>query len=181
MSAPESATTALERHRPTVVVNAGLMDDADTMSRLSPVARRDRPSCVRRNSTSSTHSTAVMAAACSRLPKSPGMASAAVKIVFSLKKLIFGFPITIRLTEYSAVMVMIPARIGCTPSFVCKSAVTNPASAPQKNASTTPSSGWPCTVNTADTAAPSVKVPSVVRSAMSSVRNEIYRPSATRA
>ena len=47
--------------------------------------------------------------------------------------------------------------------------------------STTPSSGWPCTVNTADTAAPSVKVPSVVRSAMSSVRNEIYRPSATRA
>ena len=62
MSAPESATTALERHRPTVVVNAGLMDDADTMSRLSPVARRDRPSCVRRNSTSSTHSTAVMAA-----------------------------------------------------------------------------------------------------------------------
>ena len=52
--APESATTALERHRPTVVVNAGLMDDADTMSRLSPVARRDRPSCVRRRRSSAS-------------------------------------------------------------------------------------------------------------------------------
>ena len=65
-------------------------------------------------------------------------------------------PMTIRLMEYRPVMVTMPARMGCTPNLVCSSAVTAPASAPA--------------ASVALQAAPSTKVPSVDRSAMSSVR-----------
>ena len=40
---PDSAVRALARHRPIVMVAFGLMEEALTMSRLSPVARMDRP------------------------------------------------------------------------------------------------------------------------------------------
>ena len=52
--APDRAVRALARHRPTVMVKPVLMEEARTMSGLSPVARMDRPSRVFRNSTSST-------------------------------------------------------------------------------------------------------------------------------
>ena len=51
--APEKAVRALAMHSPTVMVKFGLMEEALTMSRLSPVARMDRPSRVPRKATSS--------------------------------------------------------------------------------------------------------------------------------
>ena len=45
---PESAVSAPEMHRPTVMVKAGLMLEALTIAALSPVARMDKPSRVRR-------------------------------------------------------------------------------------------------------------------------------------
>ena len=67
-------------------------------------------------------------------------------------------------------MVMMPARMACTFMRVWRKAVTKPAPQPAKKASTRPSTGLPAAEKTADTALPSTKVPSVVRSAMSSTR-----------
>ena len=67
-------------------------------------------------------------------------------------------------------MVMMPARMACTFMRVWRKAVTKPAAPPAKKASTRPSTGLPAAENTADTALPSTKVPSVDRSAMSSTR-----------
>ena len=50
---PDSAVSEFATHSPTVVVNAGLMDDERTIMGLSPVARMARPSRVRRKSVSS--------------------------------------------------------------------------------------------------------------------------------
>ena len=50
--APDRAVRALEMHSPTVTVKAVLIELARTISGLSPVARMDSPSRVRRNSTS---------------------------------------------------------------------------------------------------------------------------------
>ena len=62
-TAPDSAVMALAMQRPTVMVNAVLMDDARTMSGLSPVARMDRPIRVPRNAMSSAQTTTVTSAA----------------------------------------------------------------------------------------------------------------------
>ena len=78
--------------------------------------------------------------------------------------------ITIRLIEYSAVMVMMPARMGCIFILVCSSAVTNPAAAPASEASSSPKTGCSASVATTATAAPSVKLPSTVRSGMFKIR-----------
>lgn len=43
---PASAVRAFARHRPIVMVTLGLMEEALTMSRLSPVARMESPSDV---------------------------------------------------------------------------------------------------------------------------------------
>ena len=48
-TAPDRAVKELETHRPTVMVKPVLMEEARTMSGLSPVARMDRPSRVFRN------------------------------------------------------------------------------------------------------------------------------------
>ena len=61
-SAPASATIALAMHSPKVVVKAGSIEEELTMSRLSPVARIDSPSCVRKNTTSSAAHTATITA-----------------------------------------------------------------------------------------------------------------------
>ena len=66
-TAPDRAVMALEMQRPTVMVNAVLMEDARTMSGLSPVARMDRPIRVPRNRMSSTQTTTVTRAATSNL------------------------------------------------------------------------------------------------------------------
>ena len=53
--------SALATHSPTVTVKVGLIEDARTMSRLSPVARMERPSRVPRKRTSSPPASKVTA------------------------------------------------------------------------------------------------------------------------
>ena len=65
---PARAVRPLARHRPTVMVKEGSMEEAETMSRLSPVARMERPSWVFKNSASSTPTTQVMSATVISLP-----------------------------------------------------------------------------------------------------------------
>ena len=60
--APDRPVMALATHRPTVMVKLGLMEEARTISALSPVARMDRPSRVPRNSTRATHTTSTIRA-----------------------------------------------------------------------------------------------------------------------
>ena len=79
-------------------------------------------------------------------------------------------PMTARLTVYSPVLVMMPARMDGTASRVCRNAVTNPAAAPASSASGRPRNGWPATAAVAETAQPRVNAPSVVISAMFSTR-----------
>ena len=62
-TAPLRAVMALDRHSPTVTVKAVLIEDARTMSGLSPVARMDSPSRVFRNSVSRIPMTTVSTAA----------------------------------------------------------------------------------------------------------------------
>ena len=62
---------ALARHRPTVMVKTGLMEEARTISVLSPVARMDSPSRVPRNSTSSTQTASTTTEATSSLCQLP--------------------------------------------------------------------------------------------------------------
>ena len=76
----------------------------------------------------------------------------------------------IRLTVYSPVLVMMPARMEGTPRRVCKKAVTKPAQAPAAIAAGMARMGWPAAVSVTDTAAPSTKLPSVVKSAISRMR-----------
>ena len=79
-------------------------------------------------------------------------------------------PMAIRLTVYSPVLVMMPARMEGTPMRVWRKAVTNPAQAPASIAAGMARTGWPAAVTVTDTAAPKTKPPSVVRSAMSRTR-----------
>ena len=76
----------------------------------------------------------------------------------------------IRFTVYSPVLVIMPARMEGTPRRVCKKAVTNPAHAPASMAAGMARMGWPAAVSVTDTAAPSTKLPSVVKSAISRMR-----------
>ena len=164
---------ALEMHRPIVMVNAVLMEEARTMSGLSPVARMERPIRVPRNRINSRQTTTVMTAATSSLygNTSPKSACAIVKMVcvFSIGTL-EEKPITARLTVYSPVLVMMPARIDGTPRRVCKVAVTKPEAAPAAIAKNRPSTGCPATAAVAETAHPRVKVPSVLISAIFKIR-----------
>ena len=79
-------------------------------------------------------------------------------------------PMAIRLTVYSPVLVTMPARMEGTPSLVWRNAVTNPAQTPASMAAGMARKGCPAAVRVTDTAQPSTKQPSVVRSAMSSTR-----------
>lgn len=65
---------------------------------------------------------------------------------------------------------MMPARMEGTPILVWRKAVTKPAAAPAAMAAGTAKTGWPAMHTVTDTAAPRVKAPSVVRSAMSRMR-----------
>ena len=76
---------------------------------------------------------------------------------------------------------MIPARIDCMPSLVCKNAVTKPEHTPAAIAAKSPSTGCPASVTEAHTAHPSVKHPSVDRSAIFKILNEMNSASATSA
>ena len=67
MRQPAKAVMALDRHRPMVIISAGLMEEDLTMSGLLPVARMDRPSRVFKNSSSRTTITATKSSATSSL------------------------------------------------------------------------------------------------------------------
>ena len=58
----------MARHSPTVMVKAGLMELAATISRLSPVARIESPSWVLRNRISSTAAARAISATVTSLP-----------------------------------------------------------------------------------------------------------------
>ena len=73
---PDSAVSAPEMHRPTVMVKAGLMLDARTMAALSPVARMDRPSRVPRKPTIPAQASAMTTTASTSLYQPPVKASA---------------------------------------------------------------------------------------------------------
>ena len=171
-------------HSPTVMVKLGLMEEARTISALSPVARMLRPRRVPRNSTSSTPAATVMAADRRMSPHAPPtpVCSNREKMVscFSRDWLAFQ-PIAIRLTVYNPVLVTMPARMAGTPSLVWRKAVINPAQAPASMAAGMARKGWPAAVTDTDTAQPRMKQPSVVRSAMSSTRKLRNRAIATRA
>ncbi len=78
----------------------------------------------------------------------------------------------IRLMEYSAYCVRIPARIAGIPSFVCRSPVAVPARRPATTAISIAAQGFqPLIVSMTVTAPPVAKVPSTERSATSRRRN----------
>ena len=170
---PDRAVRALAMHRPTVMVKVGFTEEARTMSRLSPVARMDRPSRVPRKSTNSTAMRMVTPPASTvsyHFPPMPVVRNRE-KMVSSFNRLTLELqPITMRFTVYNPVLVTMPAKMEGTPRRVCKKAVTNPAQAPATMAAGMAKKGWPAAVTVTDTAAPSTKAPSVVRSAMSRMR-----------
>ena len=154
------------------------------MSGLSPVARMDRPSRVPKNRISSAQTMAAISAASSSLVGrfSPKASSSMVKMVLVLSMgTLEEKPITARLTVYSPVLVMMPARMEGTPSRVCSSEVTKPAADPASMAANSPRTGCPATAMVAETAQPRVKAPSVVMSAMFSTRKLKNSAMATRA
>ena len=69
--APARPVMALAAHRPTVMVKFVLMEEARTISMLSPVARMDRPSRVPRNSTSTAARASTMRAVTATLYQLP--------------------------------------------------------------------------------------------------------------
>ena len=71
-----------------------------------------------------------------------------------------------------------PDKIAGILKIVCRKPVTNPAAAPARTAQSIASAGlMPVLIRTTVTAAPSGKVPSTVRSAMSRILNVKYTPS----
>ena len=159
---PASPVRELATHSPTVMVKAGLMEEARTMSALSPVARMDRPSRVRKKSATSTAAAAKMAASTTRVLH-PVQSSFPLRPLardrrVSLPKMdrLEDQPITARLTVYSPVLTMMPARMLSTPSLVWRKAVTNPDRAPASMAAGRARKGCPARVTVAPTAKPRV-------------------------
>ena len=93
-TAPERAVMELEMHRPTVTVKPVLMEEARTISGLSPVARMDNPNRVLRNSTSAAPTRRVMIMA--KISREPGKSvkMVAERSIFTLEEK----PMTARFT-----------------------------------------------------------------------------------
>ena len=137
-TAPDRAVRALEMHRPTVMVKPVLMEDARTMSGLSPVARMDRPRRVFRKMTMSTAAVREMAAAGTIFIWEPrAVKMVVVRSIFTLEEK----PMTARFTVYRPVLVMMPARMEGTRHLVCSNAVMEPAAAPASMAAGSASQG----------------------------------------
>ena len=81
-----------------------------------------------------------------------------------------------RFTEYSAVMVRIPARSPWIFIFVCRNAVTQPHSRPATNAAARPRFGKPASVSIAAVHPPVTKEPSTVKSGESMTFTVMYSP-----
>ena len=180
---PESAVRALARHRPIVMVTLGLMEEALTMSRLSPVARMESPSDVPKNRMSTTAITPSSSASSTSvlhwLP--PVSALNSEKTVSRpVMDTLDEKPMTARLIVYRPVFEMMPARMLSTPRRVWKKAVMKPESIPAAMAAGSARSGCPAMVSIAPTAQPSVKQPSVDRSAMFRMEKLMNSASATR-
>ena len=91
------------------------------------------------------------------------------KIVSLCSRGVLDLPMMRRLMDHRLICVRMPARIAGISSTVCKKPVTAPASMPASMAAMTAISGsTPETTRTAHTLPPSAKLPSTVRSAMSS-------------
>jgi len=92
------------------------------------------------------------------------------KIVSVFKRGILLFPITLRLIDQREICVKIPARIAGISNIVCNAPVIKPAIIPAKVANKSASKGFMLkfTIMTAHTHPPKAKLPSAVKSAISS-------------
>ena len=153
------------------------------MSGLSPVARIESPSLVFKKKEITIPANTTMPAATINLYQVPPMLSfAQVKMDLQLNKLTLeANPMTAMLIVYNPVFTIIPARIDWIPIFVCKNAVTNPEHIPAAIAASSASTGCPANVTVAQTAQPKVKHPSVDKSAIFKIENEINNANATNA
>ena len=96
------------------------------------------------------------------------------KAVSCPKRETLALPITLRFTEYRAIMVRIPAKSAGIFSLVCRKPVIRPARPPAKAAAKMAKMGFvPFTIRVTATAAPRGKDPSTVMSATSSTRKVI--------
>jgi hypothetical protein len=83
----------------------------------------------------------------------------------------------LRFTEYRAVIMIMPARSLFTLALVCKRAVHDPATAPiTVDRMRVRKGGHPAIMAKQETAAPVVKLPSMVKSANPIMRKESTRP-----
>ena len=172
MRPPERPTSALESMRAIILVLAVETPSARIMSSLLPVARSALPISVPKNQ----YSRAMMSTATIRptmmepaLVERPVVSVMREKIVSCCSRGVLDLPIIRRLTDHRAICVRIPARIAGISNTVCKKPVTAPASIPASIAATIAIRGsTPATTSTAQTLPPSAKLPSTVRSAMSS-------------
>ena len=82
--------------------------------------------------------------------------------------------------EYKPLIVIIPAKTGCTLSLVCKAPVINPAIIPAAIPAKTARMGWPLRETKTEITAPNPKLPSVVKSGISNILKEIYIPIANK-
>ena len=122
----------------------------------------DRPSRVRKNRATSTAATARITDSTMRVlhPVHIGLSLApfARERRVSAPKMdrLEDQPITARLTVYSPVLTMMPARMLSTPSLVWRKAVTKPDSTPASMDAGRARKGWPARVTVAPTAKPRV-------------------------
>ena len=144
---PDSAHSAPDTHRPTVMVKAGLMLEARTMAVLSPVARMDRPSRVPRKPSMAAQARAMITPTSTslyQLPRKPSDFLASEKMVSVLTSdMVEEKPMAARLMVYRPVLTMIPAMMLSTPRRVCKNAVTKPEHTPAAMAAARARMGWP--------------------------------------
>ena len=153
------------------------------MSRLSPVARMESPSDVPKNRMSTTAITPSSSASSTSvlhwLPPVSALKSEKT-VARPVMDTLDEKPMTARLIVYRPVFEMMPARMLSTPRRVCKKAVMKPESIPAAMAAGSARSGCPAMVSIAPTAQPSVKQPSVERSAMFRMEKLMNSASATR-
>ena len=122
------------------------MEEARTISSLSPVARIHSPIWVLKNKISNSAQRAVKHSATSNFTVSLSKKGSSVPTILKIVVLLIRerlelLPIANKFTEYKPLMVRIPDRMGWIPNLVCKSPVTQPAAAPAKSAAPRPSSG----------------------------------------
>jgi len=104
-----------------------------------------------------------------------------VKTVGSVMSGTLGLPMMRRFTEYSAIIIRMLASRSMILSLTLSQPVTSPAAAPAKVAAMVATNGSvPEAISVAQTAPPSGKLPSTVRSGKRSRRKEINTPKATR-